>query len=95
MNNKNERRSKEHMNATFTKRLADNAAPVSGGSRSIGPAIETRLTEDGADLACVFVTNGGYSGVQQVLKLSTRYRQHCNRPNGAKRLSGNGHNDWV
>jgi adenosylmethionine-8-amino-7-oxononanoate aminotransferase len=83
------------MNATITKGLADNAARVSVGSRSIGPAIEKRLTEDGADLACVFVTNGGYSGVQQVLKLSTRYRQHCNRPNGAKRLSGNGHNDWC
>jgi NAD(P)-dependent dehydrogenase (short-subunit alcohol dehydrogenase family) len=35
-----------------------------GGSRGIGAAIVRRLA---ADVASVFVTDGGYNGVQQVL----------------------------
>jgi hypothetical protein len=35
-----------------------------------GPVIVKRLAAD-ADLASVFVTNGGYNGVQQVVRLST------------------------
>jgi NAD(P)-dependent dehydrogenase (short-subunit alcohol dehydrogenase family) len=42
-----------------------------GGSRGIGAVTIKRLAGDGADVASVFVTNGGYNGVQQVLRLST------------------------
>jgi NAD(P)-dependent dehydrogenase (short-subunit alcohol dehydrogenase family) len=38
-----------------------------GGSRGIGAAIVRRLAADWADVPSVFVTNGGYNGVQQVL----------------------------
>ena len=44
-------------------------ARLTGGSRGIGAAIAKRLAPDGADVASVFVTNGGYNGVQQVLRL--------------------------
>jgi NAD(P)-dependent dehydrogenase (short-subunit alcohol dehydrogenase family) len=46
-------------------------ALFTGGSRGIGAAIPRRLATDEADVVSVFVTNGGYNGVQQVLRLST------------------------
>jgi NAD(P)-dependent dehydrogenase (short-subunit alcohol dehydrogenase family) len=58
------------MNTSITKKLAGTVAPVTGGSRCIGAAIVRRLPAHGADVASVFVTNGGYNGVQQVLRLS-------------------------
>jgi hypothetical protein len=38
------------------------------------------------------VTNGGYNGVQQVLRLSTSHRQSRIRSNCDERLSQNGEN---
>jgi hypothetical protein len=59
------------MNTTITKKLVGNAAQLTRSSRGIGALIVQHLAADGADLASVFVTNGGYNGVQQVLRLST------------------------
>jgi hypothetical protein len=44
-------------------------------------------------VASVFVTNGGYNGVQQVLRLSTPLSPSSIRLNYDKRLSQNGEND--
>jgi FlaA1/EpsC-like NDP-sugar epimerase len=71
--------SRRHMNTSITKKLAGAVALVTGGSRCIGAAIVRRLAADGADVASVFVTNGGYNGVQQVLKLSTRLSPNCDK----------------
>ena len=78
------------MNTSITKKLAGTVALLTGGSRCIGAAIVRRLAADGADVASVFVTNGGYNGVQQVLRLS--YRQSRIRSNCDERLSQNGEN---
>ena len=59
------------MNTNITKKLAGIVALLTGGSLGIGAVIAKRLAPDGADVASVFVTNGGYNGVQQVLRLST------------------------
>ena len=59
------------MNTNITKKLAGTVAPLAGGSLGTGAVIAKRLTPDGTDVASVFVTNGGYNGVQQVLRLST------------------------
>jgi hypothetical protein len=55
------------MITNITKKLAGTVALLTGGSRAIGAAI---VAADGANVVSVFVTNGGYNGVQQVLKLS-------------------------
>ncbi len=55
------------MSTNVTKKLAGTVALDTGGSRGIGAAIVGRLAADWADVASVFVTNGGYNGVQQVL----------------------------
>ena len=57
--------------ATMNKPVKGNAAQLTRSSRGIGALIVQHLAADGADLASVFVTNGGYNGVQQVLRLST------------------------
>jgi NAD(P)-dependent dehydrogenase (short-subunit alcohol dehydrogenase family) len=59
------------MNTNITKKLAGTVALLTGGSRGVGAVIAKRLAPDGADVASVFLTNGGYNGVQQVLRLST------------------------
>ena len=81
------------MNTNITKKLAGTVAPLTGGSRGIGAVISKRLAPDGADVASVFVTNGGYNGVQQVLRLSTPLSPNRMRPNCDKRLIPNGEND--
>jgi hypothetical protein len=63
---------KGNRNTTITKKLVGNAAQLTRSSRGIGALIVQHLAAGGADLASVFVTNGGYNGVQQVLRLSTR-----------------------
>ena len=62
---------KGNMNTTITKKLVGNAAQLTRSLRGIGALIVQYLAADGADLASVFVTNGGYNGVQQALRLST------------------------
>jgi hypothetical protein len=59
------------MNTNITTKLAGIVGLLSGGSLGIGSVIAKPLTPDGADVASVFVTNGGCNGVQQVLRLST------------------------
>ena len=60
-----------YMNTTITRKLTGIVALLRGSSLGIGAAIAKPLAPDGADLASVFVTNGGHNGVQQVLRLST------------------------
>ena len=59
------------MNMNITRKLAGIGALLTGGSLGIGEAIAKRLAPGRVDVASVFVTNGGYNGVQQVLRLST------------------------
>ena len=59
------------MNINITRKLSGIVALLTGGSLGIGEAIAKRLAPDRVDVASVFVTNGGYNGVQQVLRLST------------------------
>ena len=80
------------MNMNITRKLAGIGALLTGGSLGIGEAIAKRLAPDRVDVASVFVTNGGYNGVQQVLRLSTRYCQSRIRSNCDERLSQNGEN---
>jgi hypothetical protein len=63
--------SERYMSTNITNKLAGTAALATRGSRSIGAASVRRLAADGLDAPGVFVTNGGYNGVQQVLRLST------------------------
>jgi short-subunit dehydrogenase len=81
------------MSTNIIKKLAGTVALLTGGSRGIGAAIVKRLAADRADVASVFVTNGGYNGVQQVLRLSTPLSPSSIRLNYDKRLSQNGEND--
>jgi hypothetical protein len=60
-----------HMNTNITRKLAAIVALLSGSSLGIGSIIADPLAPDRADVGNVFVTNGGYNGVQQILKLST------------------------
>ena len=46
-------------------------ALLTGGSLGVDAVIAKRLAPDEVDVANVFVTNGGYNGVQQALRLST------------------------
>ena len=59
------------MNTNITRKLAGIVALLSGVSLSSGAVIAKRLAPRGGNVASVFVTNGGYNGVQQVLRLST------------------------
>jgi NAD(P)-dependent dehydrogenase (short-subunit alcohol dehydrogenase family) len=59
------------MNTNITRKLAGIVALLTGGSLGIGAVIAKRLAPHSANVASVFVTNGGYNGVQQVLRLST------------------------
>jgi 3-oxoacyl-[acyl-carrier protein] reductase len=49
------------MSTNIIKKLAGTVALLTGGSRGIGAAIVKRLAADRADVASVFVTNGGYN----------------------------------
>jgi NAD(P)-dependent dehydrogenase (short-subunit alcohol dehydrogenase family) len=62
------------------KKLAGKVALI-GGSQGIGAVIVKHLAADRADVASVFVTNGGYNGVQQVLRLWRPHGRSRNRPN--------------
>jgi NAD(P)-dependent dehydrogenase (short-subunit alcohol dehydrogenase family) len=61
------------MYINITQKLAGVVALLTGGLLGIGAVIAKRLAPNGADVASVFVTNGGYNGVQQVLRLSTPF----------------------
>jgi NAD(P)-dependent dehydrogenase (short-subunit alcohol dehydrogenase family) len=76
------------MNTNITKKLAGTVAPLTGGSRGIGAVIAKRLGPDGAGVASVFVTNGGYNGVQQVPRLvDTAFAKAAFESNCDERLS--------
>ena len=76
------------MNTTITKKLVGNAAQLTRSSRGIGALIIQHLAADGADLASVFVTNGGYNGVQQVPRLvDTAFAKAAFESNCDERLS--------
>jgi len=62
---------KTNMSTNISKELAGKMALVTGGSCGIGAVTITRVAANGADVVSVFVTNGGFNGVQQVLRLST------------------------
>jgi len=51
------------------KKLAGKVAVLIGGWRGIAAVPVKHMAADGADVASVFVTNGGYNGVQQVLRM--------------------------
>ncbi len=57
-----------------------------------GALIVRRLAADGADTVGVFVTNDGYNGVQQVLRLSTPLSPKPHQIKLRKRLIQNGEN---
>ena len=59
------------MKTNITKKLAGTVALLKGSPRGLGAVIVKRLAADGADGVSVSVTNGGYNGVQQMLRLST------------------------
>jgi NAD(P)-dependent dehydrogenase (short-subunit alcohol dehydrogenase family) len=80
------------MSAKISTKLAGKMVPVTGGSRDIGAAIVKFLADEAA-VASVFVTNGGYNGVQQVLRLSTPLSQKPHRTNCDEGLSQNSEND--
>jgi hypothetical protein len=65
------------------KKLAGKVAVLIGGWRGIAAVPVKHMAADRADVASVFVTNGGYNGVQQVLRLwrlhgRRRIRPKCN-----------------
>ena len=55
----------------ITRKLAGIVALLTGGSLGIGERLQNGWRQIEVDVASVFVTNGGYNGVQQVLRLST------------------------
>jgi NAD(P)-dependent dehydrogenase (short-subunit alcohol dehydrogenase family) len=63
------------------KKLAGKVAVLIGGWRGIAAVLVKHLAADGADVASVFVTNGGCAGVQQVLRL---WRPHGRKPHPSK-----------
>ena len=81
------------MKINLTTKLADIVGLLSDGSLGIGSVIAEPLTPDGADVASVFVTNGGYNGVQQVLRLSTPLspKQRRIKPRRTPRQNGRTH----
>ena len=83
------------MNTKITRKLAGIVALLSGGSLSSGAVIAKRLAPRGGNVASVFVTNGGYNGVQQVLRLTTCFRQKRLRSDCDERLSQNGENQLM
>jgi NAD(P)-dependent dehydrogenase (short-subunit alcohol dehydrogenase family) len=78
------------MKMNIAKKLAGMLATLTGGSLGFGVVVAKRLVRDGADVASVFVTNGGYNGVQQVLRLSRPLRQSRARSNCDQRPNQNG-----
>jgi NAD(P)-dependent dehydrogenase (short-subunit alcohol dehydrogenase family) len=78
------------MDIRITQKVAGVVALLTGGLLGIGAVIAKRLAPNGADVTSVFVTNGGYNGVQQVLRLSTVRRRR--RIDCDERLSQNGEN---
>jgi NAD(P)-dependent dehydrogenase (short-subunit alcohol dehydrogenase family) len=80
------------MNTNIIRKLAGIVALLSGGSLGIGAVIAKRLRPNGGNVASVFVTNGGYNGVQQVVRLSTCFRHRRRRSNCEERLSKDGEN---
>ena len=76
----------------ITKKLAGIVALLTGGSPGVGAVIAKRLAPDEVDMASVFVTNGGYNGVQQALRLSTPLSPRPRQINCDEPLSQNGKN---
>jgi hypothetical protein len=71
----------DNMNTNIIRKLAGIVALLSGGSLSSGAVIAKRRAPYGGALASVFVTNGGYNGVQQALRLW--------KPHGRSRIGPN------
>jgi hypothetical protein len=80
----------DNMNTNITRKLAGIVALLSDGSPGIGAEIVKRLTPHGGNVASLFVTNGGYNGVQQVVRLSRCFRQRRRRSDCEERLSQDG-----
>jgi hypothetical protein len=85
----------DNMNKNITRKLAGIVALLSGGSLSRGAVIAKRRAPRGGNVASVFVTNGGYNGLQQVLRLTTCFRQRRPRSEGDECLSQNGENQLM